>query len=566
MTVELPKAAKMNKQSNKKTTSKKTPEESAKSFREGVESIVIAIVLAFLFRAFEAEAFVIPTGSMATTLQGRHKDVYCDKCNYRYRTGDSIDPYGTQVRKTTCPNCFYKEEMKQKGLTRSFKTEHRSHTGDRILVNKFAYEAPFGEPKRWDVIVFKFPGNAKQNYIKRLIGLPEEIIHIRHGDVFLENDNGQLEIVRKPPKKIKHMLQVVHDSRFFPEEIVEKWPANWTVANSSSGVWKSVENGALFSSIATDSTEWIRFQRYDCNSDIWSEFERDRAVAPRPMLVTDYYTYNTKTMTENDFGWHWVGDLAVESEVEVKSDSGVLSLVLIEANREHLCEIDVATGKATLKIDQGAIVFDRATEGERPTELSCQTKMKGSGKYDIRFSNLDDQLVLWIDNQVCDFGHPATYSESTTPDTELPSYKDLTPVRIGVNNLVAEVKNMRILRDIYYIAPVGMNGPTSDYRRLSEHMAYAAFLNPSSHRQFFLNREGKRFPLEKDQFFPLGDNSPMSKDARIWGGEGEHYVERDMLIGKAVLVYWPHPVHMRIPFTKTTIPVFPNFRSMKLIH
>ena len=44
------------------------------AIRETIESVVIAFVLAFLFRTFEAEAFVIPTGSMAPTLMGRHKD------------------------------------------------------------------------------------------------------------------------------------------------------------------------------------------------------------------------------------------------------------------------------------------------------------------------------------------------------------------------------------------------------------------------------------------------------------------------------------------------------------
>ena len=57
--------------------------------RETVESIVIAFVLAFLFRTFEAEAFVIPTGSMAPTLMGRHKDVDCPKCGYRYQVSAS---------------------------------------------------------------------------------------------------------------------------------------------------------------------------------------------------------------------------------------------------------------------------------------------------------------------------------------------------------------------------------------------------------------------------------------------------------------------------------------------
>ena len=51
--------------------------------RETVESLVIAFTLALLFRAFEAEAFVIPTGSMAPTLMGRHKDL---DCNYESKT------------------------------------------------------------------------------------------------------------------------------------------------------------------------------------------------------------------------------------------------------------------------------------------------------------------------------------------------------------------------------------------------------------------------------------------------------------------------------------------------
>ena len=85
----------------------------AKSWREAIESIVIAIVLAFLFRAFEAEAFVIPTGSMAPTLQGRHKDVRCPECGYRYQAGasaDAEDQFG-EVEAVTCPACHYDQEL-----------------------------------------------------------------------------------------------------------------------------------------------------------------------------------------------------------------------------------------------------------------------------------------------------------------------------------------------------------------------------------------------------------------------------------------------------------------------
>ncbi|MDB4370952.1 S26 family signal peptidase, partial [Mariniblastus sp.] len=45
--------------------------------RETIESIIVAIVLALMFRAYEAEAFIIPTGSMAPSLQGQHMDLEC---------------------------------------------------------------------------------------------------------------------------------------------------------------------------------------------------------------------------------------------------------------------------------------------------------------------------------------------------------------------------------------------------------------------------------------------------------------------------------------------------------
>lgn len=143
-------------------------------WRETVESIAMAIILALLFRGFVAEAFVIPTGSMAPTLMGRHKDVKCPECGQWYKTGASNEwnqetnsPKGEFVTTTTCPVCRYTQR-----LDLFNNSNHHSFSGDRIIVSKFAYE--IGEPERWDVIVFKFPGAATINYIKRLIGLPGE--------------------------------------------------------------------------------------------------------------------------------------------------------------------------------------------------------------------------------------------------------------------------------------------------------------------------------------------------------------------------------------------------------
>ncbi len=86
-------------------------------------------------------------------------------------------------------------------------------------------------------------------------------------------------------------------------------------------------------------------------------------------------------------------------------------------------------------------------------------------------------------------------------------------------------------------------------------------------RSYRIRRRGRRtklfdergqleYELEADQFFPMGDNSPQSADARMWH---EHYFSRDLLIGKALLIYWPHPWYRPIPY-------MPNLKRMRLIH
>lgn len=59
------------------------------------------------------------------------------------------------------------------------------HSGQYLLTDKISYR--LGEPKRGDVIVFRAPPKHEDEFIKRVIGLPGDVIKIENGAVFLNN-------------------------------------------------------------------------------------------------------------------------------------------------------------------------------------------------------------------------------------------------------------------------------------------------------------------------------------------------------------------------------------------
>lgn len=69
--------------------------------------------------------------------------------------------------------------------------------GDYLIINEIGYR--FEDPKRGDVIVFKYPKDLSQYYIKRIIGLPGETIEVKEGKVKISSDNYNETIELKEP-------------------------------------------------------------------------------------------------------------------------------------------------------------------------------------------------------------------------------------------------------------------------------------------------------------------------------------------------------------------------------
>lgn len=570
--------------------------------REIIESVIVAFVLAFLFRTFEAEAFVIPTGSMAPTLMGRHKDVACPKCGFAFQVGASeeVDPQTGASRNMpvvagTCPNCRFTFDMAPGNPQHE---SYLSFRGDRILVAKFPYQ--LAEPDRWDVVVFKYPSMAKMNFIKRVVGLPDETLQIWHGDIWVKHSGESgFSIARKPPNKVVAMMQPVYDSDSLSPELIQRgWPARWQPQTAERGIWKSSSDGKSFSCEGTgQGAVWLRYEHRVPNYLDWQCLLENRSITPsKPQLITDFAAYNTDQtrsgqpggmgggawdggLPDHAFGMgiqpqlkslglNWVGDLILEGTFESQTASGQVLLDLVKGGFHFRCELDLARQTASLAID-----------GQPKFHPTATLPISGPGKHRFRFANVDHQLLLWIDGSLIQFDQATVYS---LPDAaEQPQEDDLQPVGIGSKGAALVVSHLRLCRDIYYIAESagqGHNGEATPHYSLRGFTdipfqnltleSVPRFFSDPSQWDLFTQRRHVEFLLEKDQFFMLGDNSAASKDSRLWlsdsGPHVQYFVDRELLIGKALFIYWPHSWNV-VPGTPIPFPFFPNFPRMGFV-
>ncbi len=81
----------------------------------------------------------------------------------------------------------------------SYSMEPTLTRGSLVMVNKLAYK--FGSPQRGDVIVFHYPPNPEQQYIKRVIGLPGERVSIANGKVYINGVELEEPYIQVPTQR-----------------------------------------------------------------------------------------------------------------------------------------------------------------------------------------------------------------------------------------------------------------------------------------------------------------------------------------------------------------------------
>jgi signal peptidase I len=371
-------------------------------FRENVEAIIIAVVLALIIRHFAVQAFEIPTGSMAPTLYGDNRPQECPECKWKFSIGASRSGSHRPELPTNviCPNCRF-----------DYHPRETFTSGHKILVNKFVYA--FSKPKRWDVIVFKYPKQPWRDYIKRLVGLSGETIAIRNGDIYV---NGK--ILRKDDDTQK--------SLWFPVYSMEHAPKNrslipWKNADIENPEWK-VEPDHLLVETADNST--VCFVRPDGTDDIEIRNGYNANGSKEETPAADARIAFTVTPSKPG------GSLTVKLEEEQRGK---------DLNHVFILKIEGEGGNATglYRHEQPLLVNNELTlPVGKPTEVVC--------------INRDDRMQLWINGRKV-LEHD--YGNGSVPDDD----EEVEDVELELiaEKAAVEITGLTIHRDLYHKGEYG---------------------------------------------------------------------------------------------------------------
>jgi len=540
--------------------------------KETIESIIIAFALAFVFRAFVVEAFVIPTGSMAPTLLGQHLRFRCVQCGFRYDTDASERATAGTAIATTCPMCYWPNRVT---------AATRTGSGDRILVQKYAYS--FTEPRRWDVVVFKNPRyrinnrddapGPRQNYIKRLVGLPGEQLAILEGDLYVARPGQPMRIARKINARDNPrwrdiqdaVWQPIYHSRFIPLDGGEgsldrrgrRWACPW---EPTRGRWLTEDRRSY--RLQQPDAESLGTLAFRFGPPTGSRFGPAGSVVRYPYNQTSDSFPGSKYARSIDHprppAWDAVEDIRLAVNVNFDQPGTRLRL-RTTARRAGEPEPIVAElrsdGEMTLRWGDDLIAG--------PVKLPGITAGRTVA---VELWHVDQSVLLWVDGQLA-ADHRLELSWEQV--IRRPPIAPVPEVALQIEGGPATLYQIELDRDLYYGARDQHSG-----------LAHGAF----TRRGPRLMAQGEPVELAADEFFVIGDNGPISDDARFWDttprGEDDLHpwieatmfaddqrrhvgrVPRRLMVGRAFFVYYPAPFALE----PEAPGVFPNFGRMRLIY
>lgn len=536
-----------------------------------VESVVALAIAVILFRTFEAEGYMISTGSMAPSLLGYHKQVTCPRCHYAFTYGvaydDSVSANRFQAPQSeetdvlsasgeyaTCPNCN----------TNSIDLSHvPRNEGDQLLVFKHAYYLK--SPQRWEVVVFQNPMKPTQAYVKRIVGLPGESVQVKGGDLYIDG-----EIQRKPLNTQRAVRLLVHDNQYQPRDDDFFQPrfvpveAEEETENGQADSWESQEKGFTFDASQANPLQepqwsWVKYQHWirqggQHQTSVPLQAWPAELEPPEPVIGSIHYDELKQELScrgalSPDDCQRWldqtddeefryavvllyekshvapvvdnyaynsgvenqraipVHDFMFECQLQVSGREGAFAVEMFDGQHRFRNLIDFEQQQVSLWVD------------DQPQPLRSEPLNGAIGSKPVRLemSVMDRQVLCAVDGKL--LYQPLLFSSNTKPRAEIRE-----PLRFGCRGARVAVADLKLFRDIHYTRGKGLHGVEEPYE------------------------------LDQQSYFVLGDNSPVSLDSRSWA---DAKVNRKYLLGKPFLVHLPsrqgevkfgnHIGHIRIP-------------------
>jgi len=530
-----------------------------------LQGLLIAFVVAMVFRGFAMEGFFIPTGSMGPTLKGQHVRLRGDHTGYAYDADAGPLFEGGSAPNASVPvlDPMVSRQMpvgtEELGLLR-----RQSVGGDRVLVVKYVpWVFP---PQRWDVPVFKNPPDPvgdTQNYIKRLVGMPGESVVLADGDVFVAEAGAEaddLRIVRKPEVVQRVVWQSVWRSDWRPvdvQRLEQQMKRGWP--------------GPALKPRPEDRGEWTWTDTRDWR---WPHESATRLeLDARAWPITDWSAYNAWRRVPE----YPVSDVRLRGAFEPRDPAAFTASMELRA-RGLLVTAGVRNGEAFATV--------APESGGSRTLASASARLGNVGKViDLDVWHVDQAVWVFVQGRAVIEMPYELDADGTSPRERLvacgvdleraannPMDARSQPLQSLAWNLGGTpftVRGLRIDRDLHYqpgiLLPgnqVPSNGPLLNGRAFACDAANPAVLG--SH-----------------EYLLLGDNSPASRDSRYWGRphpilksaigfEAPFVVPGELLVGHAWCVYFPatYPLggglDMRDPSGRSP-GIVPNFGSLRFI-
>ncbi len=247
--------------------------------------------------------------------------------------------------------------------------------------------------------------------------------------------------------------------------------------------WQMRSNGLELPK-ESESWAWVKYQR---------ERVPDHSSSTTTAVAwpTDEYGYNGLTDPTQT---HRVRDLMLSAEVELHTGRGDFAISLTDGLQ--VFEARLAAGQRELQL---------FLDGQKTP--AAKTDLDGSvwrRPIRLELSTFDRQLLFAVDGETI-FVQKLPPRANQVGDPGLAA-NDGTPVRFGARDLHVSVRDLTLFRDVYYTRGDARHGVTEPCQ------------------------------LGPDEYFFLGDNSPVSLDSRSWP---EAVVHRNSLIGKPFMVHLP---------------------------